>query len=334
MSAESLHDWARVRIPPFRSGLLDPDEEARMRSHLSECAQCRALADRYAQDAAPVQSTHDHIPESVLAAWPKARRNLRGLEREMMRQHLAACPECRQDLELLGYAPELPLEPELEMDPTAAVVPAQLAGEPGGPTSAPRADRAVVRVVGTAPSRPRRQWLAWAFGGWAAVATAASVVLMFHAGLPTRPPVPPSAGKANPPTPPPASVRPSPSIRLLGKPADLRLPTRGGSESAPVALTDSSGRQVAVAIPSQQLRPGEASSVVLQVIGPGGEIVLSSTHAPEEFSRGQVLLLSHGDQAWATGLYVLRLLIEPGPATPLLTPERRDFHFAIQVGTR
>src|SRR5262245_39756034 len=105
------HAQARAQIVRAQAGLLSEDEELELRAHLDTCAECAALASSHADAGA---EPGKHLPASLIAEWPRARTALRGLERALVRRHLERCFECRQDLELLGHAPELTIVPELE----------------------------------------------------------------------------------------------------------------------------------------------------------------------------------------------------------------------------
>ena len=75
--------------------------------------------------------------------------------------HVAACPECRADLELLGH--------DLALRPEAAAAPEPARG-PADPASRAR----IIRMA------PRRViWREWVLGGYAAAATAVCAFLMF-----------------------------------------------------------------------------------------------------------------------------------------------------------
>lgn len=143
----SNHDDVRPRLPAFVAGLLDEAQDSEVARHLLDCAECSQLAESLAISPAGAGVDRAHIPAGVLARWPKALRELRGLERDLISAHLKTCEECRGALRVLGHAPTM------------------LAAEPPSPTEVTRVKRATHGRGG--------QWL---LGGWAALATAAAFV--------------------------------------------------------------------------------------------------------------------------------------------------------------
>src|SRR5690349_24925128 len=118
---EDLHHWVRHRLAAWRASVLDDAEAARVAEHLASCADCRAAADAYAER--PAGDGGAHVPASLIAVWPRAQHDLRGLERTLVRLHLERCAECRQDLETLGFEPRLEFvaawESEAALEPVA-----------------------------------------------------------------------------------------------------------------------------------------------------------------------------------------------------------------------
>jgi hypothetical protein len=91
--------WAEGRLIAFALGALDHDDEARVRSVLSE-------QDEYEDILAPEDSEDiGHVPVALLARWTDAGRRLRGIERSLVLDHVTNCGSCREDLELLGMSP-------------------------------------------------------------------------------------------------------------------------------------------------------------------------------------------------------------------------------------
>ncbi len=106
------HAWFRARIEAHLTGLLDEDDDARFRQHARGCTACGQRLALVLEDDEPAANSAGHLPASLVAAWPRASRALRGIERTLAATHLARCAECRDELERLGYPPRLGPEPE------------------------------------------------------------------------------------------------------------------------------------------------------------------------------------------------------------------------------
>jgi hypothetical protein len=104
------------RLPAHLSGLLNASEEKRFSAHVEGCRDCQeGVRDFQEAIAREVERTDGHLPAALVGRWPRFRAELRGLERALVRRHLAECDECRADLLALGYEPTLAVVPELEM---------------------------------------------------------------------------------------------------------------------------------------------------------------------------------------------------------------------------
>ncbi len=132
------------------TGLLDGDDEDGLRRHLATCEPCRNRWDAFVADREESDDAR-HLPAAMIARWDRARAELRGLERESVRQHLARCRACQEDLRVAGFSPDL-----------------------AGAAPAPRAT-----VIRTHPWR-------WFAGGAAAAAAMAAVLVALL--LPPHPP--------------------------------------------------------------------------------------------------------------------------------------------------
>jgi len=91
--------WAEDNVVAFALGTLDDEEESRFRVILSD-------EDAYADLLAPGEVEDiGHVPAALLARWVDAGRELRGIERDLVLEHVQGCDSCREDLELLGLSP-------------------------------------------------------------------------------------------------------------------------------------------------------------------------------------------------------------------------------------
>lgn len=103
------HEMAWRQLPAYAAKLLDETREAEIDAHIQVCEECRHAVAELAITPPGAGVDRAHIPAGVLARWPRAQQELRGLERELIAQHLVACEECRAALAVLGYAPVLPI---------------------------------------------------------------------------------------------------------------------------------------------------------------------------------------------------------------------------------
>ena len=92
--------WAEERVVAFALGALDDEDESRFRGILAD-------RDEYADLLAPGDvEDPGHVPAALIARWASAGRELRGIERELVLDHVHRCDSCRADLALLGLSPD------------------------------------------------------------------------------------------------------------------------------------------------------------------------------------------------------------------------------------
>jgi hypothetical protein len=146
------HTWALSRLLARALGLLDETDGQRLATHLSSCDPCRSEWDGLWAAEGAARERPGHVPAGLIARWDRIEPALRGLERELVLQHVARCVDCRDDLALAGFAP--------------AGATAQ-AGVPGrAPLGFPRGPA------------PRRGWIPWVMGGLIGACTTATVALL------------------------------------------------------------------------------------------------------------------------------------------------------------
>jgi len=172
-------------LPWHLNGTLGEDEKKEVREHLAACERCRqALADtRLAWEI-----FDQHIPAGALVAYA-AGEEPEGIAPGILEEHLATCPECAAELELVRISRGLG-----EDDAIAVMVPR------------PERDREVAPPVRPAGLRWRRAALAAglagvvALGGWYKSAEKAHSLadrLATATSLP-RPATPPQAAPPSP----------------------------------------------------------------------------------------------------------------------------------------
>lgn len=150
-------DQAIEYLPWLLNGSLEDDETKAVRDHLAGCASCRqALADtRRAWEI-----FDQHIPAATLVAHA-AGEDLDGFDPALLEDHLATCPECAAELELVR------MSRGLSEDDTVAILAPQPPRAPAAPL-APVTSRPASRTG----NRWRRAALAAglagviALGGW------------------------------------------------------------------------------------------------------------------------------------------------------------------------
>lgn len=313
---ENPHRWAMTRFAARRAGLLSDDEERRMAEHLASCEVCGPA---WQVELAPAEDdptpwrTDTHIPAGVLATWPRASRSLRGLERTMIREHLNRCETCRQDLELLGYSPSLDIVPALEW--TKADVPAPERVRSEQPPN-------VIQVFKLAPRK--RDWTRWAFGGWAAIASAAALLLIVN---------PPGSfdggGDQGPPIGSPLSPTPAPPrLSVARAPVRLGSAVRGGEASDQVITIPSGTRVLPLALEPLDLPTSSAVEVMIR--REGEPTAIQATVANGELESGR-LLLTAGDHELLAGTYVVRVEGGPAPDAVLSAPLTVEYRFVLRI---
>ena len=322
------HRWARARFAARRAGLLDDEEERRLAEHLSTCDSCRREWEEDAAvvegDGAPMAGPDTHIPAGVLAAWPRAAKQLRGIERAMVREHLARCAECRQELGLLGHAPELAVVPVLEWK-----------GEERAAPAAPTPPAEPEHKIFVLKSEPRRRdWARWAFGSWAAVASAAALLLVLNPELigPGRQGETPGVTPAPMPAPTPVTpAAPPPGIAVVERPLRLQAGVRGETERLPERTIRSDTRLLALAV--EPLDLPDRFPVQVSIHREEGGIAVEATITNADLASGR-LVLSAGGQTLEPGTYVVRL--KGGPAPDAILPEAQvaEYRFVLKIASQ
>ncbi|HKQ59508.1 MAG TPA: zf-HC2 domain-containing protein [Candidatus Eisenbacteria bacterium] len=320
---DDTHRWALARFTARRAGLLDDDEERRMAEHLATCDSCRRQWEEDAAvvegDGSPAPGPDAHIPAGVLAAWPRAAKELRGIERTMVREHLARCSECRQELELLGHAPELAVVPALEWMGQAREVPA------APPTESPH------KIIVLKPEARRRDWTRWAFGSWAALASAAALLLVMNPGLigPGRqgegPVVTPS------PTQTPTPVLPAPAppgLTVVDRPLRLQAALRGEAAKLPERTISPGTRLLAIVV--EPLDLPDRFPVQVTIRREEGGTPLEATVANADLASGR-LVLSAGGLPLEPGTYVVQARGGPAPDAILPEPQTAEYRFVLKA---
>lgn len=320
------HAKLRSRVLAHATGLLDPDAQATVLAHLEACAECRQLAESLA-DQPDVRADPAHIPSAIVADWPRASAALVGFERRMIQQHLDRCTECRADLEAMGYS--------AEMSPESAT----RAGSPSLASLSPAHGGRSIRGLGTpGVDLPRPRFgPTLLVGGWAALATAAAVILAIRSNtqepaMSIRPvPAPQSTDPANATDIGDPSTGVRSAIVDLPPPIVLKPVLRGASTPLPAGRPDATGRFLSVTLAAQPMERSEVSSVRLEVSQPDGSALVEQEGPPSAFVRSRTLLLDAGDERWTNGRYTLRLVFVPTASALLKQPEVRAFDFQVSA---
>ena len=306
MTHDDLHLWVRQRLAAWRASVLDAADAARVDEHLAACAECRALADAFA--APPAGEAGRHVPASLLSEWPRAQRELRGLERMLVRRHLERCAECRQDLEALGFEPWLELVREWESD--APLEPASR--RPGvGPAATPAgaAGGASIIRIETAPSRARLRDRA--LMAWASVASAAAVLLLV-ANVRGRV----TEGGSKPLFVPGAPVwtrdvlAQGPfsglSLRIEPPPRSLSGPAKGAGEGK-LNVIPVVGPLSTLALGFKPLNVPDTSLVTVSLLDASGDTLYAVSYRQWEFRPKRFLVIDRGETPLTPGQYALVL---------------------------
>lgn len=96
-SAVQEHDWASQRLELLALGVLTPDDEARVRRHVDDCAECRDLLSEL-KTTLSAWAAGGHVPACILARWPGIAGSLTTTEQHEVWRHLSECSDCQQDL--------------------------------------------------------------------------------------------------------------------------------------------------------------------------------------------------------------------------------------------
>lgn len=331
--SDRSHDRYRELIPAFRAGLLEPSGEDLLRRHLAECEDCRVLADDLSLEDDPDGPEAEHIPVEILARWPDAARAVRGLERALVRAHLERCRECREELELLGHAPVLDVDPALE--PTGPALPVGTAEAQRGSTSAEDGHPAR-KKPGTGPTRPvvkivmggryrGRSWSpVWTLGGWVTAAAAAVFAIVVRPALtPTVPlgPGPPVPGvvqngpatrgaDGEPSAPSAPSGRPAAAARLMiARVATLPITLRDADAAADTLLTTVIGpetRTLAI-VPPDLPDLAAGAEVVVTLLAPSGAALGARQTTAAELRDPGAAIVFVGETTLRPGVYRLSI---------------------------
>ena len=97
---EPSHPWFTHRLEALAAGILETAEELRVRTHITQCPECRESLEGMRPELAEAGS--GHVPSSVLGRWPAVGESMPPLERKMVERHLGRCSACREDLALAG----------------------------------------------------------------------------------------------------------------------------------------------------------------------------------------------------------------------------------------
>lgn len=292
----SEHKWACGQFAAYAAGLLEGSNADRFEQHAAHCEECR---EQLSAVVDPEANRGRHIPDSLIASWPRAQASLRGLQREIVRRHLSTCGECGTILRHMGYSPQL--EHLSELEPSSEML-LMLAGAKLDDSEPEPAPRPVMRVVKPAWSR-RERWL----GVWGGLATAAAAVLVV--AIVERPGTESTTG---------AVVTPSPSVGHLtsaasGQPSDS--PRGAGGAAQPIHVR-AGERLLSILIQPGDLQKDER--VVAELSTASGPLAMD-TLSSADFADDRTLV-------WNA----------PGPITPgdyrlvLRTPARSDT-FAFRV---
>jgi hypothetical protein len=319
MNDHVSHTWALDRLTAWRSGLLGDDDAARVAAHVDGCERCRALADAFRVAHAP--DSGQHVPAAMLAVWPRAARELRGLERTLVRHHLERCAECRQDLELLGHEPRLAHDPALDAPPVTVAAPEQVyAAEPIATDPPPRT--AIIKVV-----RPARAatWRDRGLVAWSCLATAAALIaIVMHVRRPVVEGVPPLVIAASPTGARAPGDDAGVSVRIAPRPRKLSGPTHGdlGGKLNVIPVV---GPVSSLALSIRPLSIPDTSLVMISLLNSQGDTLFAVRHRQWEFFPKRVLMIDGAREPLRPGQYALvlaSLIGQEGRITPLMSRYR------------
>lgn len=259
MTAENTgHGWVLARLHAQAAGLLDERDEARLLAHLESCDECRAEAGQdQPLDAEELEDAR-HLPPRLIAQWKSTA--LEGLEREMVRAHLARCAECRRDLEMLGHSAELS---------AAASGPAG-----NGVARAARSDLSgPAHRIAEPATGSRRGWVHWAVGAWAVAASWIAVTLALRSPAPETPGLMPPHASAERPAPNaqgPAAAGEALSFSRSGRMVRLTSPERGVENDGVLTISLGPGEQALRLVIEPLIDVPPDAPVLIQLLAAGG----------------------------------------------------------------
>jgi anti-sigma factor RsiW len=309
------HEWLRSRLDLWATGLLDEDEERRFDRHVAACERCAQAMKRF-REHLPEARTDVHVPARLLARWDRAQRRLRGLPRRLVREHLASCAACRQDLEALGFSPTLEVVPELEGE----------LKDRGAPQSVESPPRSVVIVQGGRTGWSR--WGHWLLAGAAgAAATAALAVVIMpqlrgSAGPSQASPTIPSPSA--PVTAPQQQPVAPPVFEILPEAPRLRAPERGLEPADRTIRIRPGARFVQVVLPDLFL--SDSTRISIELYDPSGALVSTIGGAYGDVGPRESLLLGRPDRPLEPGRH--RIVVRAPSARPTMPPT--EFGFRIE----
>lgn len=289
-----LHARFRAQLAAHLLETLPEAEEARMRAHARECAECARLLEHAKREISNAWRGADHVPVGVLLRRSRDPASFSPEDRASIESHLRSCESCALDLQ-------------------------ELSGTSSGVVPLPSREQA--RIL--APPRPT-PWFDRLGGGLVgALATAATLALMWPVLRPDAPstvvtPAAPPPVVAPPATPPPApaapAAQPRPTLRsvLLAEFTDEMRTPRSGAPLAPVELVVGA-RDTTLLLRFEP--PGDGATRVV-VRDPVGHALVSGTFPPSAFHGDKAFVLTRPG-GFAGGLYVATLTASAGgePAT-------------------
>jgi hypothetical protein len=290
MTAPRDHDWYRARLELLALGLARDDVAQVVEEHVRGCDKCRAALAELTEENRVLGPPDAHLPEYVVVAWDRIQPELRGIEREIARRHLASCARCRDEIVVFGFTPEVPAVPELEADPQVlALLNVGLAPKPastslgtGRGTSLPRPI-----IPPSSLERPRSFWRAQVnrAGWWTAAATAAAALLLVpvlanrqaNRILASR-----EAFRSEP-----GGIGGLGTLGSVGPNLDLGG-MRSSSSSTPVIALDPAERSLSLFAQPSNPRPGDRIAVVM--LDSAGRVLARDTLGTRDFGEGRRII--------------------------------------------
>jgi hypothetical protein len=230
----------------------------------------RALHEQLQQSAAVEAETEDHLPAWLLAGWPRIGDKLQVVEREAVELHLARCEACQSELSILVE----------------------------------------IRRANGSPA-PRRAWPRGVLllGGWAVVATAASLLLWVR----------------------------TPELTSPGNPATVLLPaTLRGQEDGPQIGVPAGTAHVRFDLTQvfpgprrRELSNAGTEKLLYVVEGPGADGAFEiSEQSVEDFSLNPSFeLKNRSGEALVAGRYVFRAWLIQGDSATV----GEEFNFQLRL---
>lgn len=103
--------WFRQHMIAQRFAALEATDEKRFLGLLESNPICRGFWEMFL-DQDQFRGAGEHLPSVIVENWALAHRYLQGGERQLLREHLHHCEECCAQLEAMGWAPSMSIEPE------------------------------------------------------------------------------------------------------------------------------------------------------------------------------------------------------------------------------